>query len=120
MTKVLITGVAGGRGRLVARRLLQQPRRYRVSGIDRESWARHPEGLRFHQLDVRKKGYALADQEAEIGIRSIAVPLVRFDGKVVAALNIGVQPEQVSAKTMIADYLPLLVKETTALKERLV
>jgi IclR family transcriptional regulator, pca regulon regulatory protein len=26
-------------------------------------------------LDVRKKGYALADQEAEIGIRSIAVPL---------------------------------------------
>ena len=58
-------------------------------------------------LDVRKKGYALADQEAEIGIRSIAVPLVRFDGKAVAALNIGVQPEQVSAKAMIAECLPL-------------
>jgi IclR family pca regulon transcriptional regulator len=71
-------------------------------------------------LDVRKKGYALADQEAEIGIRSIAVPLVRFDGRAVAALNIGVQPEQVSTKTMIADYLPLLLKEATALKERLV
>jgi len=71
-------------------------------------------------LDVRKKGYALADQEAEIGIRSIAVPLVRFDGRAVAALNIGVQPEQVSAKTLIADYLPLLLKEATALKERLV
>ena len=71
-------------------------------------------------LDARKKGYSLADQEAEIGIRSIAVPLVRFDGRVVAALNIGVQPEQVSAKTMIADYLPLLLKEATALKERLV
>ena len=71
-------------------------------------------------LDARKKGYALADQEAEIGIRSIAVPLVRFDGRAVAALNIGVQPEQVSAKAMIADYLPLLLKEATALKERLV
>ncbi|MBI2770700.1 MAG: helix-turn-helix domain-containing protein [Burkholderiales bacterium] len=71
-------------------------------------------------LDVRKKGYALADQEAEIGIRSIAVPLVRFDGRAVAALNIGVQPEQVSAKAMIADFLPLLLKEATALKERLV
>jgi IclR family transcriptional regulator, pca regulon regulatory protein len=71
-------------------------------------------------LDVRKKGFALADQEAEIGIRSIAVPLVRFDGRVVAALNIGVPPEQVSAKTMIADYLPLLLEEATALKERLV
>lgn len=71
-------------------------------------------------LDVRKKGYALADQEAEIGIRSIAVPLVRFDGKAVAALNIGAQPEQVSAKAMIADYLPLLLKEASALRERLV
>jgi IclR family pca regulon transcriptional regulator len=71
-------------------------------------------------LDVRKKGFAMADQEAEIGIRSIAVPLVRFDGRVVAALNIGVPPEQVSAKTMIADYLPLLLEEATALKERLV
>jgi IclR family transcriptional regulator, pca regulon regulatory protein len=71
-------------------------------------------------LDVRKKGYSLADQEAEIGIRSIAVPLVRFDGKVVAALNIGVQPEQVSAKAMITDYVPLLTREALALRERLV
>jgi IclR family pca regulon transcriptional regulator len=71
-------------------------------------------------LDVRKKGYALADQEAEVGIRSIAVPLVRFDGKIVAALNIGVQPEQVSAKAMIADYVPLLMREALALRERLV
>ncbi len=72
------------------------------------------------RLDVRRKGDALADQEAEIGIRSIAVPLVRFDGKAVAALNIGVQPEQVSAKAMIADYVPLLMREALALRERLV
>jgi IclR family pca regulon transcriptional regulator len=38
----------------------------------------------------------------------------------VAALNIGVQPEQVSAKAMIADYVPLLMKEALALRERLV
>lgn len=71
-------------------------------------------------LEVRKKGYALADQEAEVGIRSIAVPLVRFDGKVVAAINIGTRPEQVPAKVMIADYAPLLIKEATALREQLV
>ena len=44
----------------------------------------------------------------------------RFDGKIVAALNIGVQPEQVSAKAMIADYVPLLMREALALRERLV
>ena len=57
-----------------------------------------------------RRAIAFADQEAEVGIRSIAVPLFRFDGKAVAALNIGVQPEQVSAKTMIADYVPLLTQ----------
>jgi IclR family pca regulon transcriptional regulator len=76
--------------------------------------------LRRLILDAGKKGYALADQEAEVGIRSIAVPVVRFDGKVVAALNIGVHPEQVTAKVMIAEYLPLLRKEAMALRERLV
>jgi hypothetical protein len=34
--------------------------------------------------------------------------------------NIGVQPEQISAKAMIADYVPLLMKEASALRERLV
>jgi IclR family pca regulon transcriptional regulator len=71
-------------------------------------------------LEARKKGYALADQEAEVGIRSIAVPLIRFDGRLVAAINIGVHPEQKSAKAMIAEYLPLLNSEAAALKEQLV
>jgi len=71
-------------------------------------------------FDVRKKGYALADQEAEVGIRSIAVALTRFDGKPVAALNIGVQPEQVSSRVMIAEYAPLLLREAAALKRQLV
>jgi len=71
-------------------------------------------------LDVRRKGYALADQEAEPGIRSIAVPVVRFDGKVVAAINIGVHPDQIPAKVMIADYAPLLMREAAALKQQLV
>ncbi|WP_300295290.1 helix-turn-helix domain-containing protein, partial [Ferrovibrio sp.] len=31
-----------------------------------------------------REGYALADQEAELGFRSLAVPVCRFDGRVVA------------------------------------
>jgi IclR family pca regulon transcriptional regulator len=76
--------------------------------------------IRRQILDVRRKGYALVDQEAEAGIRSLAVPLVRFDGKTVASINIGVQPDQAPSKTMIAEYAPLLMREAAALKERLV
>jgi IclR family transcriptional regulator, pca regulon regulatory protein len=71
-------------------------------------------------VDVRAKGYALADQEAEVGIRSIAVPLYRFDGRAVAALNVAVQAEQVAAKKMIAEYAPLLMQQAAALKHQLV
>jgi IclR family pca regulon transcriptional regulator len=87
--------------------------------LTRQTVVSKPE-LRRLILDARRKGYALADQEAEVGIRSIAVPLVRFDGRVVAALNLGAHPEQVSAKVMVAEYLPLLRKEAMALRERLV
>jgi IclR family pca regulon transcriptional regulator len=76
--------------------------------------------IRRYILDVRKKGYALADQEAEVGIRSIAVPLLRFDGRPVAALNIAVQAEQMPAKAMIAEYAPLLLEQAAALKQQLV
>lgn len=76
--------------------------------------------IRHAILDVRAKGYALADQEAEPGIRSIAVPLRRFDGRPVAALNIATQAEQVSAKTMVADYAPLLLEQASAVQQQLI
>jgi IclR family transcriptional regulator, pca regulon regulatory protein len=39
---------------------------------------------------VRLDGYAIADQELELGLRSIAVPLVDAKGRPIAALNVGV------------------------------
>lgn len=45
--------------------------------------------------DVRKKGYAIVDQELEIGLRSIAVPVRLRSGPVVAAMNVGTQAARV-------------------------
>jgi IclR family pca regulon transcriptional regulator len=47
--------------------------------------------------DVRQKGFALVDQELEIGLRSLAVPVVNFRKRVVAAVNISVQADRLSA-----------------------
>lgn len=50
--------------------------------------------------ETRLRGYALIDQEVEIGLRSIAVPLKSVRGHTVAALNVGlaaVTAEPVSA-----------------------
>lgn len=51
--KVLVTGVAGKMGQLVARELLR--RGHAVIGIDQRSWAGAPSGIEMHQIDVRKR-----------------------------------------------------------------
>ena len=54
MEKVLITGIAGGQGRLLARRLLEN---YAVCGAAWVPWEGHPRGVVTHQVDLRKKKF---------------------------------------------------------------
>ena len=54
MEKVLITGIAGGQGRLLARRLAEN---YEVCGVDRVEWEGAPRGIRVHVVDLRKKKF---------------------------------------------------------------
>jgi len=65
---------------------------------------------------VRSQGYALIDQEVEIGLRSIAVPLVNSHGAVVAALNTGMAATQARVDALIPIYLPKLLKVQSGLK----
>ncbi|OLP62596.1 IclR family transcriptional regulator [Xaviernesmea oryzae] len=57
---------------------------------------------------VRRQGYATIDQEVEIGLRSIAVPLVNMRGRVVAALNVGLAARGEPMEAMADRYLPAL------------
>jgi UDP-glucose 4-epimerase len=54
MEKILITGIAGGQGRLLARRLLEN---YEVCGADWTTWEGHPRGVTIHQVDLRKRKF---------------------------------------------------------------
>lgn len=51
--RVLVTGVAGRIGRIVARRLLFEG--HEVVGIDRRPWPDAPKGLEMHNVDIRKR-----------------------------------------------------------------
>lgn len=46
------------------------------------------EKLRLALRNVRRLGYALVDQELEVGLRSLAVPVYAPSGRVVATLNL--------------------------------
>ncbi len=54
MEKVLITGISGGQGRLLARRLLES---YEVCGVDRARWEGRPRDVKVHVVDLRKKKF---------------------------------------------------------------
>jgi IclR family pca regulon transcriptional regulator len=56
----------------------------------------------------REKGYSLVDREAEPGFRSISVPIRRYDGAIIAAINMGAHVDRVSTGEMIDRFLPLL------------
>ncbi|NGZ84245.1 IclR family transcriptional regulator domain-containing protein [Duganella aceris] len=64
--------------------------------------------LRAVLAEVRESGYALNDEELELGLRSLAVPVRGASGNVLAALNVGVQASRVSAAYMVEVFLPTL------------
>lgn len=57
---------------------------------------------------VRQDGFALNDQELEIGLRSIAVPVRNVVGTVVAAMNVSTQASRVSRRELVERCLPVL------------
>lgn len=57
---------------------------------------------------VRAQGWSLLDQELEIGLRSLAVPVVNAGGTVVAAINVSTQAARVDAAEMTGRFLPVL------------
>ena len=57
---------------------------------------------------VRRNGYAIVDQELELGLRSMAVPIQSLSGRVVAAVNVGAHAQRVSAQEMQTKFLPHL------------
>ena len=80
-----------------------------------------PDALRRSLELVRQKGFAFVDQELEIGLRSIAVPVRNVSGRVVAAMNVSAQAGRVGRKEMEERYLPILqsaAQEVSALLVR--
>jgi len=66
------------------------------------------EKLRQILRSISRNGYAIVDQELELGLRSMAVPIQNMSGRVVAALNVGAHAQRVSIQMMQTRFLPQL------------
>ncbi len=59
---------------------------------------------------VRQQGHCIVDEELELGLRSVAVPIRNRAGHVVAALNTGVQTSRASVERLRTELLPHLLE----------
>jgi len=64
--------------------------------------------LRTEIDGAHERGWALVDQELEPGLRSVAVPLRRRDGMIVAAVNVSTSVARTSRERVEDEYLPAL------------
>src|SRR5690348_16918458 len=74
--------------------------------------------LKTIQAD-RTKGYSLVDREAEPHFRSISVPVRRYDGTIVAAINMGAHVDRVPVRELTERFLPLLREGAADVKDKL-
>ncbi len=73
--------------------------------------------LKAELVRVRKQGYALTSRELEPGLCSIAVPVCNDEGRVVAALNIGMPYSDDAAKRAVKQMLPALQETRVAIEQ---
>jgi IclR family pca regulon transcriptional regulator len=67
-----------------------------------------PSVLRAILAQVARDGMCLVDQELEIDLRSLAVPIHNSSGRVIAALNVSTQASRQSREHLVEVVLPVL------------
>ena len=77
-----------------------------------------PAKLRKVLAEVHAQGYALDDEESELGMRGIAAPLRDISGSVVAAIGIGGPSQRLTLKKL-RGLAPLLLNTADAISTQL-
>ncbi len=75
--------------------------------------------LELELAKVREQGWALVDEELEIGLRSIAAPLRDSTGRAIAAMNISTHAGRTDLAEVHTHFLPRLLDSTARLNEAL-
>ncbi|SFC91968.1 IclR family transcriptional regulator domain-containing protein [Massilia yuzhufengensis] len=81
----------------------------------------HIEALTEHTIVNRERllleiartcsqGYSLVDQELELGLRTLSVPIKNFRGDTVAAMNVSLHATRIAGGEIVERFLPALLK----------
>lgn len=68
------------------------------------------EQIKRELVKVRVDGYCLVEEELQLGLNSIAVPVFNSAGRLVASMCISSQPARRSSQQMVEEFLPKLLR----------
>ena len=68
------------------------------------------EHLRKELKKIRKRGFAVNNEELSLGLRSVAAPVRNFEGEVIAAVNTGVLSIRVSLKKLETELAKKMIE----------
>jgi IclR family pca regulon transcriptional regulator len=88
--------------------------RVKIEARTKHSLVRKPV-LREVVRNARAQGYAFTDQELEIGLRSIAVPVLDSRGNLVGAMSASASSARIALQPMIKGFVPVLRANADAL-----
>ncbi|RUR54284.1 IclR family transcriptional regulator domain-containing protein [Vreelandella populi] len=72
--------------------------------------------LRHQIITARQQGYAIADQELDPGLRSLAVPAFDAKGHLIGAINVSTNAARVDLDTLLGRYLPIMQKKAAQIR----
>ncbi len=78
-----------------------------------------PKALAAEIAAIRLRGHAAVDQEFELGLRTVSVPLKNYRGEVLAALNVSAQASRMSLEQLTQECLPALLQAQARLRSTL-
>jgi IclR family pca regulon transcriptional regulator len=79
-----------------------------------------PSELRRMIDHVRQRGWAMVDQEVELGVRSVAAPIHDQRGRTVAAINVSSHASRVNLKEMRGRHLAVVRDAANRISEALI
>lgn len=77
-----------------------------------------PETLRRHLEEIRRRGYAVDDEEFDLGVRCVAAPVFDFDGRLAGSIGISGPSTRITPERMPA-LAASVVEIGKALSERM-
>lgn len=88
-----------------------------------KAYTRHTEttmaGLERLLEACRQTGYSACDEEIELGVRSISVPIYNQAGETMAALGVSTRAERMTLGEMVEQLLPTMLKHQAWARDRL-